>query len=158
MIRIPMTPEGRAQLEAELKHLKEVVRMQVVRDIEEARAHGDISENAEYDAAKDRQGHVEGRIMELEGKLAAAEVIDVTKLPRNGRVVFGVTVELEDQDDGETLTYRIVGQDEADVRAGRISVTSPIARALIGKSEGDEVKVDVPGGRRSLAINQVRYE
>jgi transcription elongation factor GreA len=153
-----MTPEGRAQLEAELKHLKEVVRMQVVRDIEEARAHGDISENAEYDAAKDRQGHVEGRIMELEGKLAAAEVIDVTKLPRNGRVVFGVTVELEDQDDGETLTYRIVGQDEADVRAGRISVTSPIARALIGKSEGDEVKVDVPGGRRSLAINQVRYE
>jgi transcription elongation factor GreA len=153
-----MTPEGRVQLEAELKHLKEVVRMQVVRDIEEARAHGDISENAEYDAAKDRQGHVEGRIIELESKVAAAEVIDVTKLPRNGRVVFGVTVELEDQDSGETLTYRIVGQDEADVRAGRISITSPIARALVGKSEGDEVKVDVPGGRRSLAINQVRYE
>jgi transcription elongation factor GreA len=153
-----MTPEGRVQLEAELKHLKEVVRMQVVRDIEEARAHGDISENAEYDAAKDRQGHVEGRIIELESKVAAAEVIDVTKLPRNGRVVFGVTVELEDQDSGETLTYRIVGQDEADVRAGRISITSPIARALVGKSEGDEVKVDVPGGRRYLAINQVRYE
>ena len=157
MIRIPMTPEGRVQLEAELKHLKEVVRMQVVRDIEEARAHGDISENAEYDAAKDRQGFIEGRIQEVEGKLSAAQVIDPASVDADGRVVFGATVELEDEDSGEKVTYQIVGEDEADLKLGLINVSSPIGRALIGKEEGDTAEVQAPGGLRRYEIVTVRY-
>ena len=157
MIRIPMTPEGRVQLEAELKHLKEVVRMQVVRDIEEARAHGDISENAEYDAAKDKQGFIEGRILELEAKLAAAQIIDPATLDADGRVVFGATVELEEEASGAAVTYQIVGDDEADLKLGLISVSSPIARALIGKSEGDMAEVRAPGGLKTYEIVGVRY-
>lgn len=157
MIRIPMTPEGRAQLEIELKHLKEVVRMQVVRDIEEARAHGDISENSEYEDAKHRQSLCEGRLRELEGKIAAAEVIDVSRIEPSDRIVFGVTVDLEDVDSGESVSYKIVGTDEADVKLGLVSVTSPIGRALVGRELGDEIQVKAPGGLRKYVVSAVRY-
>lgn len=158
MQRVPMTPEGYRLLREELTYIREVARPQVVQDIEEARAHGDLSENSEYDDAKHRQGLIEGRFMEVKSKLAAAEVIDITKIEASDRVIFGVTVEIEDVDTEVISTYRIVGSDEADIKKGLISVTSPIARALIGKEEGDEVEVNTPGGKRTLVINEVAYK
>ena len=157
MQRVPMTPEGHAKLTKELKYHKEVLRMKIVQDIEEARAHGDISENSEFEDAKHRQALCEGRIRELEGKLAACEVIDVTRIAASDRVIFGVTVEIEDIDTDEEMRFKIVGTDEADVKQGRISVTSPLGRALVGREAGDEVKVQTPSGIRNLVINDVQY-
>lgn len=158
MRRIPVTPRGYELLRKELRHLKEVLRPKIVLDIEEAISHGDLSENSEYEDAKHRQGLCEGRIREVEAKLGAAEVIDITKITPSERVIFGVTVELEDLDTEEISTYKIVGTDEADINAGLISVTSPIARALIGKEEGDEVQVQTPRGVRTLCINEVSHQ
>jgi transcription elongation factor GreA len=152
-----MTLRGAELLRIELKRLKSEDRPRVIRAIAEARSHGDLSENAEYHAAREQQGFIEGRIMEIESRLAAAEIIDVASLPATGRVVFGATVELEEQDQGAAVTYQIVGEDEADIRSGRISVTSPIARALIGKVTGDVVDVAAPGSTRSYEIVSVRY-
>jgi transcription elongation factor GreA len=152
-----MTLRGAEQLRAELKRLKGEARPNVIKSIAEARSHGDLSENAEYHAAREQQSFIEGRIGEIEAKLANAEIIDTASLPRTGRVVFGATVDLEDQDGGQKLLYLIVGDDEADIRAGRISVSSPIARAIVGKSEGDVVDVTAPGGRRSYEIVAVSY-
>ena len=157
MQRVPMTPEGYEALQLELRRQREVVRPQIVRDIEEARAHGDISENSEYEDAKHRQSLCEGRLIELESKLAAAEIIDVTRLQPDGRVIFGVTVDLEDLDTEEAMRFRIVGVDEADVKNGLISVSSPIGRALVGKEEGDEVVVTTPKGPRRFLISEVHY-
>ncbi|MDX1453741.1 MAG: transcription elongation factor GreA [Oleiphilaceae bacterium] len=157
MSRVPLTVRGAEALREELKDLKSVQRPAVIQAIAEARAHGDLKENAEYHAAREQQGFIEGRIAEIESKLAAAQVIDVTQLPATGKVVFGVTVELEDVESGDALTYQIVGEDEADIKANRISINSPIARALIGKEEGDEVDVQVPGGMRQLEIVEVKY-
>ena len=156
MKRTPMTLRGAEVLRAELKRLKSEARPAIIRQIAEARGHGDLSENAEYHAAREQQGFIEGRITEIERKLANAEVIDPATLPNTGKVVFGATVELEDQAGGARVVYQIVGEDEADIRAGRISVTSPIARALIGKADGDVVDVAAPGGVRSYAIVAVR--
>ena len=158
MERYPVTPEGYARLEAELKHQKEVVRPQIVRDIEEARAHGDISENSEYEDAKERQALCNGRTIELEAQVGGAEVIDVSKLTPSDRVVFGTTVTIENADTGEERQWRIVGQYESDVEGGKISFRSPIGRALIGRSEGEEVKVPAPGGAQTYEIIEVRYE
>ena len=157
MTRYPVTPEGYEALVAELKHHKEVLRPQIVRDIEEARAHGDISENSEYEDAKERQALCEGRIAELEGRVAAAEVIDITRLPENDRVVFGATVTIENTKSGEVRTWRIVGEDEANVEGGMISYKSPLGKALIGKNEGDEAEVPAPSGKQSWEIVEVRY-
>jgi len=157
MKRSPMTLRGAELLRAELKRLKGEDRPRVIRAIAEARAHGDLSENAEYHAAREQQGFIEGRIMEIESRLAAAEIIDVAQLTVSDRVVFGATVELEDQDDSTTVRYQIVGEDEADIRAGRISIASPIARALIAKNVGDVVEVAAPGRTRSYEIIAVRY-
>ena len=157
MKRTPMTMRGAEALRNELKKLKTESRPNVIKAIAEARGHGDLSENAEYHAAREQQGFIEGRIMEIESRLSAAEIIDVARLPATGRVVFGATVELEDQDEGSVVSYQIVGEDEADIRAGRISVTSPIARALIGKSSGDVVDVAAPGRTRSYEIVSVKY-
>lgn len=157
MKRAPMTLRGSELLRAELKRLKSEDRPRVIKAIAEARSHGDLSENAEYHAAREQQGFIEGRIMEIESRLAAAEIIDVASLAPSGKVVFGATVELEDQDEGVAVTYQIVGEDEADIRGGRISVTSPIARALIGKMPGDVVEVAAPGKTRSYEIVAVRY-
>ena len=156
MKRTPMTLRGAEALRAELKRLKSEVRPASIKAIAEARGHGDLSENAEYHAAREQQGFIEGRIKEIEHKLASADVIDPARLPNNGKVVFGASVELEDQADGARVTYQVVGEDEADIRAGRISVTSPIARALVGKSEGAVVDVAAPGGTRSYEIVAVR--
>ena len=156
MTRTPMTLRGAEALRAELKRLKSEVRPAIIKAIAEARGHGDLSENAEYHAAREQQGFIEGRIKEIEHKLASAEVIDPARLPNTGKVVFGASVELEDQADGARVTYQVVGEDEADIRAGRISVTSPIARALVGKSEGEVVDVAAPGGTRSYEIVAVR--
>ena len=156
MAKVPMTPEGIAALRAELDNLKRVERMKVVREIEEARAHGDLRENAEYHAAKDKQGFVEGRIREVEGKLAHAEVIDVTQF-EGTRVIFGSTVTIFDFATDEESTYKIVGDDEADLKSGKISFSSPIAKALIGKTEGDEVTIVTPGGKREVEIISVEY-
>jgi len=156
MRRTPITLRGAEVLRAELKRLKSEARPAIIRQIAEARGHGDLSENAEYHAAREQQGFVEGRITEIERKLGNAEVIDPATLPNTGKVVFGAIVELEDQTGGARVVYQIVGEDEADIRAGRISVTSPIARALIGKSEGDVVEVAAPGGVRSYEIVAVR--
>jgi transcription elongation factor GreA len=156
MKRTPMTLRGAEALRAELKRLKSEARPNIIRAIAEARGHGDLSENAEYHAAREQQGFIEGRIKEIEHKLANAEVIDPANLPNTGKVVFGALVELEDQAGGARVVYQVVGEDEADIRAGRISVTSPIARALVGKSEGDVVDVAAPGGTRSYEIVQVR--
>jgi len=157
MKRTPMTLRGAEALRAELKRLKSEARPGIIKAIAEARGHGDLSENAEYHAAREQQGFIEGRIKEIERKLANADVIDPATLPDTGKVVFGATVELEDQADGNRLVYQIAGEDEADIRAGRISVTSPIARALIGKSEGEVVDVAAPGGVRSYEIVAVRF-
>jgi transcription elongation factor GreA len=158
MKRTPMTLRGAEALRAELKRLKTEARPSIIRAIAEARGHGDLSENAEYHAAREQQGFVEGRIKEIEQKLASAEVIDPSKLTNTGRVVFGAVVELEDQDDGSRVVYQVAGEDEADIRAGRISITSPTARALVGKSPGDVVEVCAPGGVRSYEIMAVRFE
>ena len=158
MKRTPMTLRGAEALRAELRRLKTEARPSVIKAIAEARAHGDLSENAEYHAAREQQGFIEGRINEIEAKLANAEIIDPSKLTNNGKVVFGAVVELEDQDGGTRVVYQVVGEDEADIRAGRISITSPIARALVGKSQGDVVDVSAPGGIRSYEIVTVRFE
>jgi transcription elongation factor GreA len=156
--RVPLTVRGAGLLREELKRLKSQDRPQVVAAIAEARAHGDLKENAEYHAAKEQQGFIEARIREIEAKLSQAEIIDVAKLNRNGRVVFGVTVVVADVESGDEQTYQIVGEDEADIKEGRISVSSPLSRALIGRSEGDEVHVATPGGERDLEIVEVRYD
>jgi transcription elongation factor GreA len=158
MSKIPLTVTGAARLREELHRLKTVDRPNVVAAIAEARAHGDLSENAEYDAAKERQGFIEGRIQEVEGKLSNAQIIDPKLLDADGRCVFGATVEMEDQDSGDTVTYQIVGEDEADIKCGKISVNSPVARALIGKYAGDIAQVQAPGGLREYEIIDVRYE
>ena len=159
MKRTPMTLRGAEALRAELRKLKSESRPNVIKAIAEARGHGDLSENAEYHAAREQQGFIEGRINEIEAKLGSAEIIDPSKLPNSGKVVFGAVVELDDQDDAKSrVVYQIVGEDEADIRAGRISITSPIARALVGKSEGDVVDVTAPGGIRSYGIVAVRFE
>jgi len=156
MEKIPMTAEGYAALDAELKRLKTEERPAVIQAISEARAHGDLSENAEYHAAKDRQSFIEGRLAELEDKIARAQVIDVSKLSGKN-VKFGATVNLLDEDTGDKSKYKIVGEDESDVSAGKISISSPIARALIGKEEGDVVEVMAPGGAKSYEIVKVKY-
>ncbi|NJD25244.1 MAG: transcription elongation factor GreA [Betaproteobacteria bacterium] len=158
MSKIPLTVTGAARLREELHRLKTVDRPSVVAAIAEARAHGDLSENAEYDAAKERQGFIEGRIQEVEGKLSNAQIIDPKLLDADGRCVFGATVEMEDQDSGDSVTYQIVGEDEADIKSGKISVNSPVARALIGKYAGDIAQVQAPGGLREYEIIDVRYE
>ncbi|HLX22412.1 MAG TPA: transcription elongation factor GreA [Usitatibacter sp.] len=157
MKRTPMTLRGAEALRAELKRLKSEARPNIIRAISEARGHGDLSENAEYHAAREQQGFIEGRINEIETKLANADVIDPSRLPDMGKVVFGAQVELEDQDGASRVVYQIVGEDEADIRAGRISVTSPIARALVGKSVGDVVEVAAPAGLRTYEILTVRF-
>jgi len=155
--RWPITARGAEQLRAELKRLKSEDRPRVVKAIAEAREHGDLKENAEYHAAKEEQGFLEGRIKDLEAKLSNCDIIDVTKLKISGRVVFGATIDLVDEADGREVTYQIVGEDEADIAAGLVSVSSPVARALIGREEGDVVAVDAPGGRKSFEIVEVRY-
>jgi len=154
---IPITLRGAEKLKAELHQLKTVERPSVINAIAEARAQGDLSENAEYDAAKDRQGFVEGRIQEVEGKLSAAQIIDPSSVDAGGRVVFGTTVELEEQSTGEVVKYQIVGEDEADLKLGLINISSPIARALIGKEEGDVAVVQAPGGEKRYEIVAVSY-
>jgi transcription elongation factor GreA len=157
MNKVPLTVQGATKLREELKKLKQEDRPQVVQAIAEARAHGDLKENAEYHAAREQQGFIEGRIKDIESKLGNAQIIDVTSLKPAGRVVFGATVELADEDSGEEMTYRIVGEDEADIRQGLLSINSPIARAMVGKNEGDLVSVAVPGGERRFEIVAVRY-
>jgi len=157
MATIPITKRGAEKLKTELHKLKTVDRTWVINAIAEARAQGDLSENAEYEAAKDRQGFIEGRIQEIEGKLAAAQVIDPAAVEANGKVVFGATVELEDEDSGDKVKYQIVGEDEADLKQGLINISSPIARALIGKEEGDTAEVQAPGGLRRYEIVAVHY-
>ena len=152
-----MTVEGAARLKAELHRLKKVDRPEVIAAIAEARSHGDLSENADYDAAKERQGFIEGRIAEVESKLANAQVIDPATLDADGRIVFGATVEIEDVETGDRKAYQIVGDDEADIKAAKISINSPIARALIGKTEGDTADVQAPGGVKSYEVVAVRY-
>jgi len=154
---VPLTVNGAEKLKAELHRLKTVDRPAVIAAIAEARSHGDLSENAEYDAAKERQGFIEGRIAEVEGKLSNAQIIDPKALDADGRIVFGATVDLEDVEAGKPVTYQIVGDDEADLKAGMISVNSPIARALIGKYAGDVAEVQAPGGVREYEIVDVRY-
>ena len=157
MVTIPLTRRGAALLKSELHRLKTVERHAVIQAIAEARGQGDLSENAEYEAAKDKQGFIEGRIAEIESKLAAALIIDPASLDAGGRVVFGATVELEGETDGQHVTYQIVGDDEADLKKGLISISSPIARALIGKESGDVADVQAPGGIKSYEIVGVRY-
>lgn len=157
MATIPLTLRGAELLKAELHRLKTVERPSVINAIAEARAQGDLSENADYDAAKERQSFIEGRIAELESKLSNAQVIDPKSVNADGRVVFGATVELEDQDSNEQVTYQIVGDDEADIKEGKISVSSPLARALISKYAGDVVEFQAPGGTREYEILDVRY-
>ncbi|CAG1017671.1 MAG TPA: transcription elongation factor GreA [Albitalea sp.] len=157
MATIPLTKRGAEKLKDELQRLKSVERHAVIQAIAEARAQGDLSENAEYEAAKDKQGFIEGRILEIEGKLAAAQIIDPARLDAGGKVVFGSTVELEEEASGAQVTYQIVGEDEADLKQGLISIGSPIARALIGKEAGDVAEVQAPGGIKSYEIVGVRY-
>ena len=157
MATIPLTKRGAEKLKAELHQLKTVERPGVINAIAEARSHGDLSENAEYDAAKDRQGFIEGRIKEIESKLAAAQIIDPAQLQAGGKVVFGATVELEEEDSGESVRYQIVGEDEADLKHGLINISSPIARALIGKESGDTAEVQAPGGVKRYEIVAVQY-
>jgi transcription elongation factor GreA len=157
MSKVPLTVRGAEALRNELTELKTVARPKVIQAISEARAHGDLKENAEYHAAREEQGFIEGRIKDIEGKLSHAQVIDVTTLNAGGKIVFGTTVDVCDESTGEEFTYQIVGEDEADIKAGRISVTSPIARALIGKTEGDIASFQAPGGVRELEVLEVRY-
>ena len=157
MATIPLTRRGAEKLKEELARLKSVERHAVIQAISEARAQGDLSENAEYEAAKDKQGFIEGRILEIESKLAAAQIIDPSTLDAEGRVVFGSTVDLEEEDTGTQVTYQIVGDDEADLKQGLVSISSPIARALIGKTSGDVAEVQAPGGTKSYEIIAVRY-
>jgi len=158
MATVPLTRRGAELLKSELQRLKSVDRHAVILAITEARGQGDLSENAEYEAAKDKQGFIEGRILEIESKLAAAQVIEPSTLDADGRVVFGATVRLEEESTGQTVTYQIVGDDEADLKQGLISISSPIARALIGKESGDIAEVRAPGGVKSYEIVDVRYE
>jgi transcription elongation factor GreA len=158
MSKVPLTVAGAAKLREELQRLKTIERPKVVAAIAEARSHGDLSENAEYDAAKERQGFLEGRIKDLEGKLSNAQIIDPALLDADGRCVFGATVDLEDQESGDAVTYQIVGEDEADIKQGKLSFGSPMARALIGKYAGDIAQVQAPGGIREFEIIDVRYE
>jgi transcription elongation factor GreA len=157
MTKVPITAKGAEKLREELLRLKTLDRPRIIQAIAEARAHGDLKENAEYHAAREQQSFTEGRINEIEGKLSHAHIVDVTTVNAGGKVVFGSTVVLADEDTGESVTYQIVGEDEADIKAGKISINSPIARALIAKMEGDVVTVTVPGGARSLEIVEVRY-
>jgi transcription elongation factor GreA len=157
MATLPITKRGAEKLKEELQRLKTVDRPWVINAIAEARAQGDLSENAEYDAAKDRQGFIEGRIAEIEGKLSAAQIIDPAAVDAGGKVVFGATVELEDEASGAAVTYQIVGEDEADLKLGLVNIGSPIARALIGKEEGDIAEVQAPGGTKRFEIVAVRY-
>ncbi|PRY64380.1 GreA/GreB family elongation factor [Vreelandella songnenensis] len=157
MNKVPMTVAGEKSLREELNHLKGEERPRVIASIAEAREHGDLKENAEYHAAREQQGFIEGRIQEIESKLSVAQVIDVTKLPKTGKVIFGVTVSLLNLDTDASVTYRIVGEDEADIKSGRISVTSPIARALIGKEEGDVAVVKTPGGDVEYEVESVEH-
>jgi transcription elongation factor GreA len=157
MTTIPVTKRGADQLKEELQRLKSVERPAVINAIAEARAQGDLSENADYDAAKERQGFIEGRIAEIEGKLSVAQIIDPSAVDAGGRVVFGATVELEEESSGEAVTYQIVGEDEADLKKGLINISSPIARALIGKEEGDVAEVQAPGGVKRFEIVAVHY-
>ena len=157
MSKVPMTVRGHGLLQEELQRLKSNDRPAIIQAIAEARAHGDLKENAEYHAAKEQQGFIEGRIKELEGKLSHKQIIDVTAVDAKGKVIFGSTVELIDENSGQETEYKIVGEDEADIKTGLISYTSPIARALIGKLEGDVVEVQTPGGEKSLEILEVRY-
>lgn len=158
MNKVPMTVRGHELLREELRKLKTVRRPAVIQAIAEARAHGDLKENAEYHAAKDEQGFIEARIKEIEGKLSHLQIIDVTAIDAKGKIVFGSTVELYDETAGAEIVYKIVGEDEADIKQGLISYTSPIARALIGKSEGDIVDFSAPGGRKQFEVIEVRYE
>ncbi len=157
MATVPVTVRGAEKLKAELQRLKTVERHAVIQAIAEARAQGDLSENAEYEAAKDKQGFIEGRILEIESTLAAAQIIDPVRLDADGRVVFGATVDLEDEDSGAKVTYQIVGDDEADLKQGLISISSPIARSLIGKEGGDVAEYDAPSGSKRFEIVAVRY-
>lgn len=157
MSKVPMTLRGVELLEEELKRLKYTDRPAVVQAIAEARAHGDLKENAEYHAAKEQQGFIEARIKDIEGKLSHKQVIDVTAVDAKGKVIFGCTVELIDEDSGAEIEYQIVGEDEADIKTGRISFTSPIARALIGKMEGDVISFQAPGGEKNFEVLEVRY-
>jgi len=158
MAAIPLTARGAERLQAELQRLKTVERPEVINAIAEARAQGDLSENAEYDAARERQGFIEGRIQELEGTLSNAQIINPAELDVDGQAVFGATVEIEDLESGERLTYQIVGDLEADIRSNMISVSSPVARALIGKSQGDVVEVRAPAGVREYEVCSVSYQ
>lgn len=157
MNKIPLTVKGAELMRIELHQLKTVERPKVIASIQEARTHGDLSENAEYDAAKEKQSFIEGRIVELEGKLANAQIIDPAHVDADGRCVFGATVDLEEVGSGETVTYQIVGDDEADIKSGKISISSPIARALIGKYSGDVAEVKAPGGIKEYEILDVKY-
>lgn len=157
MIKVPLTVLGAEQLKAELQRLKSIERPSVIAAIAEARSHGDLSENAEYDAAKERQGFVEGRIAEIESKLSNAQIIDPTTLDADGRIVFGATVKLLDMESDDEVRYQIVGDDEADIKLGKVSVNSPIARALIGKEAGDVAEVQAPGGLREYEVLDVQY-
>jgi transcription elongation factor GreA len=157
MNKIPLTVKGAELMRIELQQLKTVERPKVIASIQEARTHGDLSENAEYDAAKERQSFIEGRIVELEGKLANAQIIDPAHVDADGRCVFGATVDLEEVGSGEIVTYQIVGDDEADIKCGKISISSPIARALIGKYSGDVAEVKAPGGIKEYEILDVKY-
>jgi transcription elongation factor GreA len=158
MNKVPLTVRGAEKLRQELNQLKTVARPNVIKAISEARAHGDLKENAEYHAAREQQGFIEGRIKELEAKLSHAHIIDVRTLNTDGRVVFGATVDVVDTDDDSEHTFQIVGEDEADIKSGLLSVTSPIARALIGKREGDFASLEAPGGTREFEVVEVRYE
>ena len=157
MQRYPMTVQGADALKTELNKLKGVDRPAVTAAIAEARAHGDLKENAEYHAAREQQGFIEGRIQDIEGKLSNAQIIDITQMANNGKVIFGATVDIENVESGEEKTYQIVGDDEADFKIGKISVNSPIARGLIGKVEGDSVMIETPGGRVEYEVIAVRY-
>jgi len=157
MSKVPITVHGAEKLKQELQKLKSEDRPKVIEAIAEARAHGDLKENAEYHAAREQQGFIEGRIKDIEAKLSNANIIDVTKLEQSGKVVFGVTVDVADEETGDELSYQIVGDDEADIKNNKLSISSPIARALIGKEEGDIAEVDTPGGIRSLEIVEVKY-
>ena len=158
MTKVPMTIRGAEMLREELKNLKSNDRPQVIQAIAEARAHGDLKENAEYHAAKEQQGFIEGRIKEIEGKLSNTQIIDITTIDARGKIIFGSTVDLLEVESDTQSTYRIVGEDEADINAGLISFTSPIARAMIGKNEGDEVSFSAPGGEKLYEVIEVRYD